>query len=141
MKYCAGERFDPAGMEIVAHYTNGTTRDVTKYVTYSDEPLTGDDMDFQIRFEHVLYRNSNGETDVKAPVPQVILELEISEATAVLGDVNGDGAVTAADVSFLTDAVQNGQTASLDEAAADVDRDGSITGADVKENRSTKTIN
>lgn len=130
-KYCAGERFDPAGMEIVAHYANGTTRDVTKYVTYSDEPLTGDDMDFQIRFEHVLYRNSNGETGVKAPVPQVILELEISEATAVLGDVDGDGAVTAADVSFLTDAVQNGQTASLDEAAADVDRDGSITGADV----------
>ena len=64
-------------------------------------------------------------------MPQVILELEISEATAVLGDVDGDGAVTAADVSFLTDAVQNGQTASLDEAAADVDRDGSITGADV----------
>ena len=48
---------------------------------------------------------SNGEAGVKAPVPQVILELEISEATAVLGDVDGDGAVTAGDVSVLRNAV------------------------------------
>ena len=130
-KYCAGERFDPAGMEIVAHYANGTTRDVTKYVTYSDEPLTGDDMDFQIRFEHVLYRNSNGEAGVKAPVPQVILELEISEATAVLGDVDGDGAVTAGDVSVLRNAVQSGNADELNKTAADVNHDGAITASDV----------
>lgn len=130
-KYGAGERFDPAGMEIVAHYANGTTRDVTKYVTYSGEPLTGDDMDFQIRFEHVLYRNSNGETGVKAPVPQVILELEISEATAVLGDVDEDGAVTAGDVSVLRNAVQSGNTDELNKAAADVNHDGAITAGDV----------
>lgn len=88
-------------------------------------------MDFQIRFEHVLYRNSNGEAGVKAPVPQVILELEISEATAVLGDVDGDGAVTAGDVSVLRNAVQSGNADELNKAAADVNHDGAITASDV----------
>ena len=35
-----GEKFDPSGMQVIATYTNGKTRDVTEYVSYSEESLT-----------------------------------------------------------------------------------------------------
>ena len=51
--YEPGEVFDPTGMEVTAYYYNGTKRDITKYVSYSTEPLTEDDENFMIVYENV----------------------------------------------------------------------------------------
>ncbi|MBR6658121.1 MAG: Ig-like domain-containing protein [Oscillospiraceae bacterium] len=53
MSYKPGETFDPTGMEVTAYYYNGTERDITKYVTWSAEPLTEEDENFMIVFENV----------------------------------------------------------------------------------------
>ena len=53
MSYEEGDVFDPTGMEVTAYYVNGTKSDITKYVTYSKEPLSKADVDFQIRYEQV----------------------------------------------------------------------------------------
>ncbi|MBE6900386.1 MAG: hypothetical protein E7479_06980 [Ruminococcaceae bacterium] len=53
MKYEPGEVFDPAGMEVTAYYYNGTERDITKYVSYSTEPLYEGDEKFMIVYENV----------------------------------------------------------------------------------------
>ncbi|MBQ7937183.1 MAG: Ig-like domain-containing protein [Oscillospiraceae bacterium] len=53
MNYKPGEVFDPTGMEVTAYYYNGTERDITKYVTWSTEPLAEEDAKFKIVFENV----------------------------------------------------------------------------------------
>ena len=53
MSYKPGEVFDPTGMEVTAYYYNGTERDITKYVTWSTEPLAEEDENFMIVFENV----------------------------------------------------------------------------------------
>lgn len=53
MTYKPGEVFDPTGMEVTAYYYNGTERDITKYVTYSTDPLTKNDENFVITYENV----------------------------------------------------------------------------------------
>ncbi len=53
MSYKPEEVFDPTGMEVTAYYYNGTERDITKYVTWSTEPLTEEDENFMIVFENV----------------------------------------------------------------------------------------
>lgn len=51
--YEPGETFDPTGMEVTAYYYNGTERDITKYVSWSTEPLTEEDENFMIVYENV----------------------------------------------------------------------------------------
>ncbi len=68
MSYKPEEIFDPTGMEVTAYYYNGTERDITKYVTYSTEPLTEEDENFMIVYENVG-------SDEK---PYDIIELSIS---------------------------------------------------------------
>ena len=46
-------------MQVSVTYTNGKTRDVTKYVTWSTEPLAADDTKFAIRFPFAKYRNAD----------------------------------------------------------------------------------
>ena len=58
-QYLVGEKFDASGMKVVATYSNGMTRDVTKYVTYSKEPLTREDEDITIQFNYILYQDKN----------------------------------------------------------------------------------
>ena len=53
IKYRPGETFDPTGMEVTAYYYNGTSRDITDYVTYSTEPLKDGETDFMIIYENV----------------------------------------------------------------------------------------
>ncbi len=76
--YKEGQKFNPEGMEVTATYSNGKTRDVTKYVTYSTEELSEDDTDFEIRFEHVMYQNKDGQAgvDYTAPTAHVKLNIE-----------------------------------------------------------------
>lgn len=53
LEYKPGEVFEPEGMEVTAYYYNGTSRDITDYVTYSTEPLTEDDKNIMIIYENV----------------------------------------------------------------------------------------
>lgn len=74
------------------------TRDVTKYVTWSEKPLTADDTDFQITFPYAMYQNrENSETlemeyGVHCDKPMTTLTLTIGDQSEVkYGDVNGNG--------------------------------------------------
>ena len=95
--YNVKDTFDPTGMQVTAYYANGKTRDVTKYVTWSEKPLTADDTDFQITFPYAMYQNrENSETlemeyGVHCDKPMTTLTLTIADQSAVkYGDVNGD---------------------------------------------------
>ena len=80
--YKVGEVFDPTGMQIIAQYANGVQKDVTNYVTFSSEPLTKDDTQFQIRFEHVMYQDYNGVAGTTVTPPYTTLNLSIHGETA-----------------------------------------------------------
>ena len=55
--YREGEKFDPSGMKVIAYYANGTCRDVTKYVTYTQKELTLDMVDVEICFPYASYND------------------------------------------------------------------------------------
>lgn len=84
--YKEGEKFNPSGMQVVATYTNGKMRDVTNYVSYSNEPLTLDDTDLTITFPYVKYQNKDGKAgcDYTAPITSVSLEISEKEPEAIL---------------------------------------------------------
>ena len=75
--YAVGDKFDKGGMVVTARYSNGTTKDITKYISYSEEPLTEKDTEFTITFPHVMYRDKDGEAGVEYPVPATILNLQV----------------------------------------------------------------
>lgn len=79
--YKEGEKFDPSGMQVIATYTNGKTRDVTEYVSYSEESLTPDDTDLTITFPYVKYQNRDGQAgcDYTAPITSVSLDISKKE--------------------------------------------------------------
>lgn len=80
--YNIGETFDPTGMKIVAHYSNGAQKDVTDYVSWSKEPLTADDTIFQIRFEHVMYQDKNGVPGTTVTPPYTTIKLTVGGKSA-----------------------------------------------------------
>ena len=51
--------------------------------------------------------------------------------TPAKGDIDGDGSITAADVSALAWALVDGSAGAIDLETADIDGDGSITAGDV----------
>lgn len=103
--YAPGETFDPTGMQVLAHYANGKTRNVTDYITYNEEPLTAEDTTVTITFPYVCYHNvENGtqmNTGVETTKPYAVVT--ISSGEAVLGDVNGDGVIDEADAGIILD--------------------------------------
>ena len=128
--YKAGETFDPAGMQVSVTYTNGKTRDVTKYVTWSTEPLAADDTKFAIRFPFAKYRNADntdGTSDagIRVELPYAEIELTISGQAYELGDVNCDGEIDVRDV-LLVYAFYRGYAELDEEKLADFNQDGEI---------------
>ena len=80
--YRVGETFDASGMKAELVYANGQRRDVTKYVTWSTEPLTEQDAEFAISFPHVKYHDVDGEdghqSNIRTETPFAALTLTIS---------------------------------------------------------------
>jgi hypothetical protein len=130
--YVAGEKFDPTGMVVTATYANGKTRDITRYVSWSEEALTDQDTTFTISFEHVMYHNQEEGTEmisgVVSKTPTVTLELTIMNGT--LGDVNNDGTIDLADAQMILDYEAKLLNRELSIPVADVSGDGVIDSND-----------
>lgn len=127
LTYKAGETFDPTGMVVTARYTGGLSRDVTDYVTWSDQPLAATDTDFIIVFPHVMYQNLEGQTGVDVIEPFAPISLTIEGESVTCGDVNGDSRVNASDAALVY-RYTNGkyQLSSSQLTAADVNGDGKV---------------
>ena len=130
--YVAGETFDPSGMVVTATYTNGKTRDITRYVSWNEEALTDQDATFTISFEHVMYHNQEDGTEMISGVvtqtPAVTLELTITEG--ILGDVDGNGKIELADAQMILDYEAKQLNHGLSLLVADVSGDGVIDSND-----------
>ena len=110
MVYADGSVFDSKGMVVTATYANGKTRDVTEYITISDEKITAENTTLTLSFEHVLYHNVEDGTAIKSGVtsatPITTLTVSVGEEVQlgpVLGDVNLDGTVDLSDADFIAD--------------------------------------
>lgn len=77
--YCAGEKFDPTGMQVTATYANGTTRDVTNAVVWNEDPLTAQDTNFELVLPMCYQNGTDGKAGVPVESPIVSLSLEITE--------------------------------------------------------------
>ena len=130
--YIAGESFDPTGMVVTATYANGKTRDITRYVSWNEDPLTTEDTAFTISFEHVMYHNQEEGTEMVSGVvtqtPAVTIELTVTEG--ILGDVDGNGKIELADARMILDYEAKVLDHGLSMFAADVSGDGVIDSND-----------
>ena len=92
LDYKVGETFDPTGLQVIAHFKNGTKKDVTEYMTWSTEPLTEADTDFQLLYPVGIYQNKDGEAGqaYQNPVYSLTLTIQKAEPEVTYGDVNGD---------------------------------------------------
>ena len=131
--YAVGDLFEPAGIKVIAHYTNGTSRDITDLISYSDQPLTAEDTEFEIRFEHVKYQDKDGVAGVDYTAPSAEVELTIAGAEQLTGDVNGDSVVNEDDAKLVVQ-IANGEIEASEEQlkAADVDGDGEVDAMDAE---------
>ena len=85
MEYNAGESFDPTGMQVVAHYANGKSRDVTAYVTWPQAALEEGQTTLTLSFPYVMYHNAPGDggemkTGVPTSTPAVDLPITVGGA-------------------------------------------------------------
>ncbi len=130
--YVVGEQFDPKGMVVTVTYANGKTRDITEYVSYSEEALTEQDAEFTISFEYVMYHNQEDGTEMTSGVvtktPYVTLHITVTEGTP--GDVNNDGSVDEKDVQLILDYEAQLLDYELSSVVADVSGDGVIDSND-----------
>lgn len=144
LTYNAGEIFDSAGLQVVAHFANGTSRDVTDYLTWSEDPLTAEDADFQLLYPIVMYQNVVEDDvvlpGVEYPQPLAVVQLTIEGGNQGTdpedpqepdpiryGDVNGDNAVNMWDyrlvIQYYNDEISLDANQLL---AADVNGDGAV---------------
>lgn len=131
MQYSEGELFDASGMQIIAHYTNGTSRDVSAYVTWSTEPLTKNDTDFEIQLPYVMYQNQDGTAGVDYMEPFTVLQLTITEKVVRPGDVNADGRIDMDDVLLLLSAINGTALTEEQKPLADINADHQLDMLDV----------
>ena len=130
--YIAGEKFDPAGMVVTATYANGMTRDVTDYVSFIQEGLTEQDVNFTISFTHVMYHNQEDGTSMQSGVattiPNVTIQLTIGGG--LMGDVDRSGTIDEADAQMVLNYEAQRTQEELLLVVSDVSGDGVIDSND-----------
>lgn len=105
--YAAGETFDPTGMEVTITYSNGMKRDVTKYVTWTDEAFKEGDDSITISFPYVMYHNvdnpdGTSTAGVKTETPYTDLAIKVEgKMEYKLGDADGNGVVDSSDAVLV----------------------------------------
>lgn len=109
-EYVVGETFDPAGMVVMAHYANGTSRDVTNYLSYSQDALTLKDDGVTLTFPYVMYHNAdNSDGTARAGEPGSKPSVKVSvTVTTPKTDVKVDW--TAGDITVTTGAEKGAET-------------------------------
>ena len=131
--YTAGETFDPDGMCVQATFADGSVRDVTRVVRFSDAPLTEDDTLFWIEYPYTLYHDADGASGVQTSIPFAVLTLSVTPQSTIRGDADGDGKLTAADAqtiyAFLAGVCELSAYAQI---CADYDGDGDVTVQDAQ---------
>lgn len=87
--YVEGETFDSTGMKVIAYLKNGLQRDITKYVSFSKDPLTTSDTDITVSYNHVKYGDEfDGVNGNKTNVEVVKPEAYINIVVLASGDQN-----------------------------------------------------
>lgn len=98
--YHPGMVFDGTGLAVTAHYANGMTRDISSYLSYTDEPLTEDDSEITIRFDldktlaegqtgnWTMYQDKDGEAGQTYYIPSATVTIDL---TADHVDEDADG--------------------------------------------------
>lgn len=81
INYQVGEKFDASGMKVVATYSNGMTRDVTEYITYSQEPLTKEDEDIILQFDYILYQDKDKTAGVDCAKPMTSVQITVGNSS------------------------------------------------------------
>ena len=138
MTYAAGETFDPAGMVVTATYSNGKTRDISKYVTYGNAAFSEENNRVTISFPYVLYHNAENGTamtsGINTSTPTVTLEVQINGSaadTVLLGDVNADGAINTIDAAAIISCYYGKvEFSDVQRKAADVNHDQTVNTID-----------
>lgn len=132
LSYVVGEIFDPAGMVVTATYANGKTRDVTPYVSYSSKKLTEQDASFTISFDLVEYHNEEDGQEMNSGVSTVspFVNISLDIAQGILGDVDKNGIVNAADAQQILEYEAQNLDYELIRVVADVSGDGVINSDD-----------
>lgn len=103
--YTEGETFNSDGMVVTAKLKNGQTKDITKYITYTNKKLSTLDSDIAIRYNHLRYGdifNANGgnEINIEAEIPEVYLDIAVistndfNSVDTVINAINNIGEVT-----------------------------------------------
>lgn len=60
LDYMEGDVFNGTGMQVIAHYANGTSKDITDYVSYTTDKLTMDDTEITVSYDYKkLYQNED----------------------------------------------------------------------------------
>ena len=108
------------------------TGEMIMRVIFSDCTI-GEDFDFTAKYNVegflAFYASANGETQQLQFYPNLIQMVDGEENPPVLGDVDGDGFVTASDITLLYNVMLDSNY--TDVVNGDQDGDGSITAGDV----------
>ena len=109
------------------------TRDVTAYVTFTQDPSTEENTTVTISFPYTMYHNAEDGSAMTAGVesstPMTTLTVSIGqeEPDVQLGDVNGDGWVDTEDAGMVIDYYYGIRELAEEQLlSADVNKDGWI---------------
>ena len=112
--YCVGDTFDGTGMKVIAHYANGSSKDVTRYVSFTADPLTVDDTEITVSFAPdkmfekadtaaggywQWYRDVDGAAGQIYNLPTATVTIVVN--SHILGDTDGNKTVTTDDAVYL----------------------------------------
>ena len=82
--YDVDECFDPTGLEVVAHFSNGVVKDVTQYITFDSDPFTEDmageyalDLELDFGSSMLNYQNRGGQAGQEYIFPTTFVNIDI----------------------------------------------------------------